>query len=104
MATLVLLLAGWCLTFVMLADCMRRKRERFWYYVLLIPGPLGGLLYLFYDPAPVELPWLRRARLAAAGHLCVRCRRELPRGVKLCAMCQAESRLQSIDTLRVADL
>ncbi len=40
---------GWLFTLAMAVECYRRRRSPYWYWVLFVPGPLGGLAYLLYS-------------------------------------------------------
>jgi len=81
-----LLALGLILTLLMTIDCALNRREIFWFFVLWLLGPLGGLVYLLYHreqvtfPAPLIPPGLFDNLGATASRRCSRCHRS---GVRL---------------------
>jgi len=53
----LLLLLGFAMTVLMTIDCALNKREVFWFVVLWVLGPFGGIVYLLYFQRQVSFPF-----------------------------------------------
>lgn len=94
----LLLPVGMVLSLLMLVDCALNKRPLTWFFILILLGPLGGLVYLIYHWQYVTFP----AAFGGGGRgyrRCPRCRRSAERLFEyrdgrsllhLCGMCKSE--------------
>jgi hypothetical protein len=54
----ILFLMGFAMTVLMTIDCALNKREVFWFIVLWLLGPFGGIVYLLYFQRQVTFPFV----------------------------------------------
>lgn len=67
------------LTLLMIIDCAINRRDLYWFFLLVVLGPLGGVAYLIYHFEHVTFPFrvaqLKYTLSAGGGQTARRCQR-----------------------------
>jgi len=110
----ILVGVGLLLTLLMIIDCAINRRDLYWFFILVILGPLGGLVYLIYHFQSVTFPFKMSGGFSlgfGGGALkrCPRCFRAVNRLLPyedgrtvryICTMCKSEMELLRTDRLK----
>ncbi|HEY3999982.1 MAG TPA: hypothetical protein VGO93_13995 [Candidatus Xenobia bacterium] len=106
---------GFLLTVLMMIDCALNRRDLYWFVILVLLGPFGGLVYLIYHYRSVTFP-VNFARLidglgqGRALKRCSRCFRSVDRlepyedgrsTIYICNMCKSEMEILRSDRLKL---
>jgi len=75
--------ALYILTLLMIIDCAVNRRDLYWFFIIIILGPMGGVVYLIYNfnqvTFPIPMSQLRALTQGNVAKRCPRCARTVLR-------------------------